>query len=406
MSDARPKLRILYWGDAPTVSTGFGVVARHVLRALHDDGYRVDCLSVNTSDRFHDPREFPYTILPAATSAQDRAGARSFARALSAPGALDLVLAQNDLSATHAAAGYINQLRAQGKRLPPIVHYYPVDCAVRADFSGMLGAADINVTCTEFGRRETLKTFPDHVPRVIPHGVDTRSFYPLRERVACRQAVRRAFNVAPEAQLICAVAANSVRKDLPRTLAAFAALRSRHTADAVLYLHTNPISNGIDLNAAAASCGLVVGRDVIFPNDYHPCAGIPDVALNELYNAADLYFTTSLGEGWGLPVTEAMAAGLTVVAPRHTSLAELGAQDRALLYDCREAVWVDNSGYRPLGALDDIVAALARATALSSVERERITTNALTFARSLDWSRVVPHWLALIRETIEGRARL
>ena len=43
-----------------------------------------------------------------------------------------------------------------------------------------------------------------------------------------------------------------------------------------------------------------------------------------MYNAADLYLTTSLGEGWGLGVTEAMACHTPVAMPRHTSLAEIG----------------------------------------------------------------------------------
>jgi len=34
-------VRLLYWGDAPTVSTGFGVVARHVLGALHAAGHEI-----------------------------------------------------------------------------------------------------------------------------------------------------------------------------------------------------------------------------------------------------------------------------------------------------------------------------------------------------------------------------
>jgi glycosyltransferase involved in cell wall biosynthesis len=35
------------------------------------------------------------------------------------------------------------------------------------------------------------------------------------------------------------------------------------------------------------------------------------------------YLSTSLGEGWGLGVTEALAAGLPVAVPRHTSCLEI-----------------------------------------------------------------------------------
>ena len=49
-----------------------------------------------------------------------------------------------------------------------------------------------------------------------------------------------------------------------------------------------------------------------------------DDALVGLYNAADLYLTTSLGEGWGLGVTEAMSCHTPVAMPKHTSLDEIG----------------------------------------------------------------------------------
>src|SRR5262249_54512238 len=110
----------------------------------------------------------------------------------------------------------------------------------------------------------------------------------------------------------------------------------------------------------------------------------------------DVYFTTTLGEGWGLPITEAMAAGLPVVAPRHSSLEELGGDGRAILYDCRERVWVDNSGYRPLGLMDDIVSALARAADQPELERRRMIEAARAFAVALDWSAVTPRWVSLM----------
>jgi hypothetical protein len=213
--------RILYWGDAPTVCTGFGVVARHVLRALHDAGYAVNCLAINATTDFPDPAAFPYVIAPVIPSPQDRVGARTFAHFVGAADrAPDLVLVQNDLAATHVAAGLLKTLRERDLVLPPIVHYFPVDCAVRSDLSDMLTVADVNVTCTAFGRLETTRTFPDRAPLVLPHGVDTRSFRPLSERAAVRQAIRQTLGVPPQALLIASVAANSARKDLPRMLAA------------------------------------------------------------------------------------------------------------------------------------------------------------------------------------------
>lgn len=391
--------RILYWGDPPTVSTGFGVVAKNVLHALFDAGHAIDCLATNAAPDFPDRDAFPYDIVPVGGSAQDPFGSLSLARVLTTSRKYDLLFVQNDLQVAHAAAGYLRQLQ-QRAPLPPIVYYYPVDCSVRLDLIGMLERADRIVTCTAFGQSETLKTLGTRTPLVIPHGVDATTFRPLTDGGAARDRFRRDHGIAKDALVLCSVAANNVRKDLARTIVAFAQFRASSARAATLYLHTVPVHNGIDLIQATKACGLVVGRDVIFPRDYHPLKGLADAAMNDIYNASDLYFTTTLGEGWCLPITEAMAAGLTIVAPNHTALAELGRDGRAILYDCAEMIWVDNAGYRPLGRMDDIVGALQRAVALPAEERVRMAHAAREFARSLDWSNVTPRWVALVGDLL------
>jgi glycosyltransferase involved in cell wall biosynthesis len=52
---------------------------------------------------------------------------------------------------------------------------------------------------------------------------------------------------------------------------------------------------------------------------------VPDGVLAELYHGALFTVYNSAHEGWGLPVTEALAAGKVVVAPAHTGLLESGA---------------------------------------------------------------------------------
>lgn len=51
---------------------------------------------------------------------------------------------------------------------------------------------------------------------------------------------------------------------------------------------------------------------------------VPDGALAELYRGALFTLYHSQHEGWGLPVTEALAAGKAVVAPAHSGLVEAG----------------------------------------------------------------------------------
>ena len=399
------KGHLLYWGDSPTVSTGFGVVARHVLAALFDAGYEIDCLGINALPEFPDRSQCPYPIASASIPGYDPLGYHALARALLAR-PYDVLLVQNDVQVTHTASGHLANLRDRGAKLPPVVCYYPVDCTVRPDLIGMLASADVIVTCTEYGRRETAKAvIGGRSPLVIPHGVDTRAFKPMppEERQAARQRFRRASDLQPDTFIVCSVAANSIRKDLARTIAAFARFSQTLSVPAALYLHTAAVDNGLDLTQATIASGLLPRHDVLFPQNHHATRGISDAALNEIYNASDLYFTTTLGEGWGLPITEAMAAGLPVVGPRHSALEEHGADGRAVLYECREQIWVDNSGFRPLGLMDDIVAALVRAATLPEIDRRRMVECAREFAVSLDWSVVAPRWVPVVDEAVASR---
>jgi glycosyltransferase involved in cell wall biosynthesis len=91
--------------------------------------------------------------------------------------------------------------------------------------------------------------------------------------------------------------------------------------------------------------------------------GVPTSVVNQIYNAADVVVSTTLGEGWGLSYTEAMAAGSPVIAPRNTSgLEVIGEKDeRGLLYACGDhpSAFVmmanDNDRIRPLPNIEDLV---------------------------------------------------
>jgi len=45
--------------------------------------------------------------------------------------------------------------------------------------------------------------------------------------------------------------------------------------------------------------------------------------LNKIYNSCDIYLTTTLGEGWGLTITEAFSTKTPVIAPNTTSITEI-----------------------------------------------------------------------------------
>jgi glycosyltransferase involved in cell wall biosynthesis len=55
--------------------------------------------------------------------------------------------------------------------------------------------------------------------------------------------------------------------------------------------------------------------------------------LSAVFRASHAYVTASLGEGWNLPLCEAAACGLPVIAGRHTAHAEIFGNEEAYLFD-------------------------------------------------------------------------
>lgn len=89
------------------------------------------------------------------------------------------------------------------------------------------------------------------------------------------------------------------------------------------------------------------------------CGWVSDADLERLYGEASVFLTTSLMEGFGLPVLEAMARGVPVVCSNVSALPEV-AGNAAVLVDPRDAVAVADALARVLsdGELrDHLVAA-------------------------------------------------
>jgi alpha-1,3-rhamnosyl/mannosyltransferase len=115
---------------------------------------------------------------------------------------------------------------------------------------------------------------------------------------------------------VLAVGTLEPRKNLPRLVEAYRALDAELQACHPLVVvgalgwETGPT------RAALASLGsrcLMLGF-------------VSDAALEELYRRCSLFCYPSLGEGFGLPVLEAMAAGAPVITSNISSLPEVGGE--------------------------------------------------------------------------------
>ncbi len=119
------------------------------------------------------------------------------------------------------------------------------------------------------------------------------------------------------------------RKNLPRLVEAFALARPHLPPDMCLVLAGQPgpkldMDDSAQIQAAIQRHNLA---DQVILTGY-----VPDDALSTLYQGACFYVFPSVYEGFGLPILEAFANRLPVLAARATALPEV-AGDAALYFD-------------------------------------------------------------------------
>ena len=404
------KKKILCWSDAVFATTGFGVVAKNILKSLHDTGrYEIDQLAINYFGTFYDREKYPYQISPARLKDHnDLYGYKTLPEVL-AQGNYDYLFVINDTFTTQPIAGAIAEVRSQlvNARKKPfkIVYYYPVDSILLPTNTTMLQIADKAIAYTQFAAAETNKVIAGAVSDIIYHGVDTNMFraLPTEERLHWRQNYLRIPD--PETFIVTNVNRNSRRKNFFHTIRAFAEFR-KSVPNSRLYLHTKSIdgSNPHDLVNLAVpifQLGLKSPEDVMFPKDFNPADGVPESILNRIYCCADAFITTTLGEGFGLSTLEAASCGVPLIVPDNTVHPELY-ENKAYFYPCKEDIFADNSGCRKYARTEDIVGSLLECYMDWKTDKQKDQiTRASDFAKSLSWENIGMQWIQLFRQLDE-----
>jgi glycosyltransferase involved in cell wall biosynthesis len=251
----------------------------------------------------------------------------------------------------------------------------------------LLLRADATVTCSRFGQKAALAACPDADVTMIYHGVDVDTFRPLgpKEEFQASQSLGGKFVVG-------CVARNQPRKLFPVLVKAFARFAARHP-EALLYLHSDPNDVGWDLVELARSHGL--GGRTAFSFQANPTNGIDGAGLNQIYNMMNVMVLPTSGEGFGLPILEAMAAGVPVVATRYSACEEL-IDGRGELIDVKAFFPAGrNCIEHALPDIDDLEAKL-ELLAAEPDRRARHTAAGHAFAQQLSWDALQPRWEELL----------
>lgn len=460
------KIRILALCDSPTSATGFAQVSRNVLRGLMATGkYEIDVIGINYNGDFYDRESHPYNIYPACPQGyQDMYGRGRLLNAINGheeqaglKGPWDIIFTIQDPFiieglGTQPPTAFADNLRIFSelwkRTLPPgywykWIGYFPVDAELKENWvTRSIAYPHFPVAYCDWGKSKMLRwdrkefelkfklavseeqekkwariMVPNLESRisVIHHGVDLNVFKPIsnQEKKAFRKDYFKGL-VKDNTYLVINISRNQPRKDISRTLAAFAEFK-KQVPNSFLYLHMKDFDAGGSISEMGRNFNLTAGVDFGFPADFSPGIGFPVDVINKIYNVADLCITTTLGEGWGFITTEAMATKTPICAPNITSILDIfdsyefdHTEEALEKSDSLRGIpvkagstsseWIclgidDNERVRPLTNLEDLVSKMLWAyhhkdTKVLSDMVER----AFKWVQNLSWDNIIKEW--------------
>jgi glycosyltransferase involved in cell wall biosynthesis len=243
----------------------------------------------------------------------------------------DLVLVISDVS------GLISHMGAPLSQLPawqsvPVYHYCPIEGDNLSVGWRTLWANNIYpVAMSDYGAR----VIGEHIGRPVPriyHGVDSETFRPVAmnhplvvegKTLRTKDDCKRAWGIDPTRKLIIRTDRNVVRKFYHRMFEALPAILTR-VPDADVLLHCSPMDNeGMNLWEEIARLPAEFHTRIRFTNKHDTWRGLSQDALVALINAADVYMSTTGGEGFGLSLAEALACEVPVVVTDWAADAEV-----------------------------------------------------------------------------------
>lgn len=269
----------LHWQSTMNFTNGYAVSSRGIVRELDAAG-----VYVTYSYAYGKGTPVPYEEPPASNDAL-----LDVIRARTAP-------RRPELAVTYAQANVFHRNRGRHRIGFTMIE---VD-GFPADWVRAANAMDEVWTPTEFNRRGLLDSGVTRPVHVIPLGIDPEHFHPGGPRVPNRRGDYVFITNLEWGE----------RKDPARMLRAFnRAFRANEPVLLVCKINNrNPVLHvpaeirALDLDERGGRIYFLYNRE------------LPHDQLGTLYRSADCFVSTSRGEGWGLPLLEAMACGLPAIA--------------------------------------------------------------------------------------------
>ena len=340
----KKKIKVLAFCDSPICHSGFAQVARNILGSMHEMGLEITVWGINHVLEFDEygrqqGSKYPYEIIMSNYVTNEDIDKGYDINDVYGREKLVKFMHDNDfdifwtMQDPYVFDGFIDKLtylqKLQGNKFKTIL-YFPVDAAgIPKRWAEITNCFDYPVVYTEFGKERILNLLPEMENKlnVIYHGTNVEDFHPLPADQT--KQIKQNLGFLEDEYLVLNVNRNQPRKDMARTLQVFAEFKKQVPKARLLMFCKNDDVGG-NLKNRAKYYGLNPD-EIFFPNfpkGADSKKGFNTEVVNQIYNIADVVISTSLGEGWGLSLTEAMACKKPVIFPNHSSITEIiGAEE-------------------------------------------------------------------------------
>lgn len=293
-------------------------------------------------------------------------------------------------------------------RYRPILSYVPIDAHNHpAAWAQALHKTTKVVAMSEHGQREM--TVGEQVPPLVYHGVDTDVFHPASlasplmlsngTKVTSKREAKEAFGWSKDDFVVLRVDKNSGRKDYPATWKALVPFMRKHpNVRAHLHCQGAGLEHGYDLESLF-SRDPGTHKRFSLANNLDTYVGWPVEDLVGLYNAADVFISTSRGEGFGLTIAESLACGTPVIAQNVSAIPEVVGPG-GILIDPEREVTVPSGKDQWLPDIAAFTEALERLYQSSGARKKLGEAGRRHVVDTFSWDKAAVQFDGLLRELI------
>lgn len=406
--------KILWVSDNPLIPTGYSQVTRNVGSRLKRAGFDFNALGLQQFSMPIDVvktqvgwLDFPIKPSLKAGEVYGNQGSIDFWTQTLKPNILifllDSFMIKHLVEPRIKDGMVIEKVIYKLKGVCPMWMYFPFDSQnVYETSDRVLAAMNERIAMSKFAQK-LLKDQTGMDSHYIPHGVDTLIYRPLPRNII--EDVKKKHKMENKF-IVGSVFRNQTRK-LPTKLIRAFKIFSEGKDDVVLILHCDP-QDPQGQNLSDFINRIKLDKNKVKFTGMNFISGVSSHEVNLLYNVMDVHALSTTGEGFGLPIIEAQAAGTPNVVTDYTTSREL-VGDHGKLVKVKEFIEGQMNTDRAIIDVEHMATCFDKyyyncKLLCSHAKRARDFT-----LKNYDWEKILRMWINLISfgdenaEGLEGR---